>query len=142
MTEISKFLQWLYEKKQINLKDTYEEYLEENVIFLNDIFVFIEKELSLPQNSIKPLTPLEGKKRGSNMASFGRGLLVKYILKRKINKFNLSNIYLKLFGFSRDHTAAIHYRDAEFINQDLQVEKKLHEFLDDKNIIWTLKSES
>jgi len=60
----------------------------------------------------------------------------KHVLSKNLFGITTSNVYQKIFGFPKDHSTAIYWRDQEFTLDDLRLYQSLHKFLDNKEIVW------
>lgn len=138
MNQIEQWNSWLLESKGIDLSNEYEEYktligkpkktLEELLRYLAMIHIVNYEELSL----IKP-----GKSRGSNNLVRARGHLVKYVTENGVLGFNLSNVYVKIFGVSKDHSTASHHKGQEFAGEELAKYKSLCNYIQNHEIDWS-----
>ncbi len=134
---------WLIANKQIDISKEISEYLteiERLTITKTDAIKYIAF-LFIVKVEEMYLAPVKSKGRGGkssgNKLSGARGLLVKYVLEKKIPGFDKYNVYEKLYGFSLHRTSVYHWTDED--NLSLEYEKiysNLCKYLDNKQIIW------
>lgn len=138
MTRIEDYCDWLKNVKGIDLTEQYNEYqtlLLTSTITINDILVKMSRIYDIKYTDIIKVP--KGKQRISNDVAIAKGNLVKYVLENRIKGFNTSNVYLKLFGYRKDHSTAIHHKYNEYAGEDLKKYKQLCEYLNKNIILWT-----
>ena len=136
--ELEKFNRWLIDNKNMNIQPQITEYLsklevpkvtiKEAVDYIAMLCIVKPQELYIAPKTIK--------ERISNKHALARGFLVKYVLCRNVFGVTTSNVYQKIFGFPKDHSTAIYWRDQEFTLDDLRIYQTLCKFLDNKEIVW------
>jgi hypothetical protein len=136
--ELEKLNRWLIETKNMNIQPQIDEYLEK---FKKPIISIREAvDYAAMLCIVKPqelyTSPKTIKERVSNRHALARGFIVKYVLSKNLFGITTSNVYQKIFGFPKDHSTAIYWRDQEFTLDDLRLYQSLHKFLDNKEIVW------
>jgi hypothetical protein len=136
--ELEDFNRWLIENKNVNILPHVQEYLNtyyKPTITINDIINY-SAMISIVRPEELLIPPKKPRSRVSNNICFARGIIVKYLL--LLGKYNLqtNNIYKKLFGFSKDHSTAIYWRDMEFTLDDKRKYDALCKYLHNKDIIF------
>jgi hypothetical protein len=136
--ELEDFNRWLIENKNVNILPHVQEYLNnyyKPTITVMDIINYSAMLCIVrPEELLTP--PKKPKSRVSNNICFARGIIVKYLL--LLGKYDLrtNNIYKKIFGFPKDHSTAIHWRDMEFTLDDKRKYEALCKYLKNKEILW------
>lgn len=136
--ELEKFNRWLIDNKNMNIQPQITEYLsklevpkvtiKEAVDYIAMLCIVKPQELYIAPKTIK--------ERVSNKHALARGFLVKYVLSRNLAGITTVNVYQKIFGFPKDHSTAIHWKQQEFTLDDLRVYNLLCKYLDGKEIVW------
>jgi len=72
-----------------------------------------------------------------------RGHIFKYVLLNQDKlalegySFTAKNVYVKLFGFHRDHSSALHYKNTvDFVAGELHIYNKMIEYINSYDIEW------
>jgi len=135
---IEEWNKWLLREKGINVQVYYNQFLRDhnkNVKTKQEILEFVCQVTNL---SMIILTTNKGKfsRGGSNHVARSRGYLVKAILEAYPGLFSLKKIYLKVFGFNKDHSTAIHHRDTELFGEELEMYNKILNYIKTYDIQW------
>lgn len=136
--ELEKFNKWLIDNENMNIQPQITEYLsklevpkvtiKEVVNYVAMLCIVKPEELYMPPKTLR--------ERVSNKHALARGFLVKYILLKNLSNITTVNVYQKIFGFPKDHSTAIHWKQQEFTLDDLRVYNLLCKYLDGKEIVW------
>ena len=134
MKEINDFSKWMLSKgKSIeeDVKEYYKELENRNVT----IDMLLNKLCEIHGVALHDLISTKGVRKQNNIITRARGHLVKYAL-LNTEHYTTTVVYAKLFGFDKDHSTAIHHRDAEHFGDELKKYKQLVEYIESHNVIW------
>lgn len=138
MIKLEGFRNWLQEEKGIILCQSYtkeyEDYLIENKINKKELIEFVAQLYGVDVLDI--MMAREGRKRGNNRITMAKGHLVKYVLSKPDLAFNLSDVYKKLFGYSKDHSTAFYWREYYIPPLEFKFYHELTKFIESHNIQW------
>jgi hypothetical protein len=135
---IEEWNEWLWKEKGINVQMYYNEYLiskELNKRTLREFLEFVSIVSFIPYQVLTARNKVRGR-NGSNKVSRARGYVVKAILLNKPDLFSLKKIYSKVFGFNLDHSTAIHHRDITYFGEELEMYKKIENYIKTYDIQW------
>jgi hypothetical protein len=133
--EIEEWNEWLRVNKNIDVNDLYNEYILETGKTVEDLLEFLATTTNTTVFDLK--NGKNFRRRKSNYLVRCRGLLVKAILTLNIDKkINSKNIYSIVFGFYRDHSTALHFKNDYYVQPD---EEKVYEQIE--NYLKTYKIE-
>lgn len=136
--ELEDFNDWLTKNKDVDLKYYIDEYLYQYIrpsITIKDVVKY-SAMLCIVKPEELYTAPKTIKERITNRHALARGFVVKYVLEKNVSSITTSNVFQKIFGFPKDHSTAIYWRDQDFKLDDLRIYKLLCKHLDGKDIIW------
>ena len=135
---IEEWNEWLFKAKGVNVQMYYNEYLAEKKLQARTKREFFNFVCDLTSTTLHDLTFRQKTRSrgGSNKIPRVRGYIVKSVLLNRIEGFNTSNVYTKIFGFRLDHATAIHHRDVEHMGQEKQIYDAINNYIKTYTIIW------
>ncbi len=138
MKDVERWNKWLLEQQNIDLTNLYNEYLLEVGKTVDDLLEFVASITNTTVFDLK--NGKNPRRRKSNYLVRCRGLLVKAVLTLSIyENISSKNVYVMLFGFHRDHSTALYFKNDYYVQKDEEeVYEKIENYLKTYKIEWEI----